>query len=398
MMLGGTIGSVVGMCTISLLRCHRCTMWLASSHPWNPRSNGSFFKYCTYISEQKLKEENKKLVESLNRLCVDITKIRRLKSWVLVQDVSYVDETANMLKEMGASRTIIASILEHCPEAVLHAPADINARRNLWQLLCPDEKELVQVIARFPESFFSFWHQENQKANIEYFQELGFKNRIIIKLLSSSPHVFCNMVEKNQLVIETLQEQYLNLGGSHADVKIWLLKLLTQNPFILSKSVETVKSNLEFLRNVGFTDSELLHLLSKLKGFLFNLGPDNMENAISFSKNIFKCSHEELKQLVLKCPAMLYYPVPVLKERFECLMKEGISLEQIKMTPTVLELTPQIVQYRIKKLSVLGYSFKNQNLESLTGTKKEFEDKYGKIQMTKTRPLFNPVAPLKIED
>ncbi|KAK2539604.1 Mterf2 [Columba guinea] len=42
----------------------------------------------------------------------------------------------------------------------------------------------------------------------------------------------------------------------------------------------------------------------------------------------------------------------------------------------VLELTTQIVQYRIKKLSALGYDIKSGTLESLNGTKKDFEANY----------------------
>ena len=79
-------------------------------------------------------------------------------------------------------------------------------------------------------------------------------------------------------------------------------------------------------------------------------------------------------------------------------MKEGISIAQIRETPMVLELTPQIVQYRIQKLSSLGYGIKDGHLANLNGTKKEFEANFGKIQAKKRRPLFNPVAPLNVEE
>ncbi|KAI1239215.1 hypothetical protein IHE44_0012329 [Lamprotornis superbus] len=69
----------------------------------------------------------------------------------------------------------------------------------------------------------------------------------------------------------------------------------------------------------------------------------------------------------------------ILEERLEGLLKEGISIAQIRETPMVLELTTQIVQYRIKKLSALGYDIKSGNLESLNGTRKDFEVTYGLI-------------------
>ncbi|KFO73698.1 hypothetical protein N303_09769, partial [Cuculus canorus] len=358
----------------------------------------SFPMHSTYTTDTKSREENKKTIESLYSLSVDIKKIRRLKEWVLLQEVAYVKEIAGVLQEMGADETAVANVLERCPEAILHTPAEVNSQRALWQLVCQNEKQLIKLIEQFPESFFTIEHHENQKANILFFQELGLKNNIITRFLTSAPNIFYNPVEKNKTMIETLQRNYLSLGGSDANMKIWILKLLSQNPFILLNSSTAIQENLEFLQKNGFTDQEVLHLLSKLKGFIFQLTPATMQKSMLFSKNVFKCNDQDLKQLVLTCPALLYYSVPVLEERLEGLLKEGISVAQIRETPMVLELTTQIIQYRIKKLSALGYDIKSGTLESLNGTKKDFEVSYGKIQSKKERPIFNPVAPISIED
>ncbi|NXV75049.1 MTEF2 factor, partial [Atlantisia rogersi] len=352
----------------------------------------------SYTNDTKSREENKKTIESLYRLAVDIRKIRRLKEWVLLQDVAYVQEIAGILQEMGADESTVASVLERCPEAVLRTPAEINSQRALWQSVCQNEKQLIKLIEQFPESFFTTKYHENQKANIRFFQELGLKNNIITRFLTSAHSIFYNPVEKTKSVIETLQRNYLSLGGSDANMKIWILKLLSQNPFILLNTPTSMQENLEFLQKNGFTDNEILQLLSKLKGFIFQLTPTTMQKSMLFSKNIFKCSDQDLKELVLKCPALLYYSAPVLEERLEGLLREGVSLAQIRETPMVLELTTQIVQYRIKKLSALGYDIKSGTLESLNGTKKDFEVNYGKMQSKKERPIFNPVAPINIED
>ncbi|NXI55550.1 MTEF2 factor, partial [Chloroceryle aenea] len=351
-----------------------------------------------YTTDSKSREENKKTLENLYKLSVDIKKIRRVKEWVLLQDVAYVKEIAGILQEMGADETTVANILERCPEAILHTPAEINSQRALWQLVCQNERQLIKLVEQFPESFFTIEYHENQKANILFFQELGLKNNIITRFLTSAPSIFYNPVEKNKNVIETLQRNYLSLGGSDANMKIWILKLLSQNPFILLNTYTAIQESLEFLQKNDFTDHEVLQLLSQLKGFIFQLTPATMQKSMLFSKRIFQCSDQELKQLVLKCPALLYYSVPVLEERLEGLLKEGISVAQIRDTPMVLELTTQIVQYRLKKLSALGYDIKNGSLENLNGTKKDFEANYGKIQSKAARPIFNPVAPIHIED
>ncbi|XP_008936607.1 PREDICTED: mTERF domain-containing protein 3, mitochondrial [Merops nubicus] len=384
--------------TLLLARTQYCNPGVNFSSAWTLVANRSCLLHSTFTTDTKSRDENKKTVESLYRLSVDVKKIRRLKEWVLLQDVAYVKEIASILQEMGADETTVANILERCPEAILHAPTEINYQRALWQLVCQNEKQLIKLVEQFPESFFTTKYQENQKANILFFQELGLKNNIITRFLTSASSIFHNPVEKNKNVIETLQRNYLSLGGSDANMKIWILKLLSQNPFILLNSPTVIQENLEFLQKNDFTDHEVLQLLSKLKGFIFQLTVTTMQKSLLFSKNVFKCSDQELKQLVLKCPALLYYSVPVLEERLEGLLKEGISVAQIRETPMVLELTTQIVQYRIKKLSALGYDIKSGTLKSLNGTKKDFEVNYGKIQSKKERPIFNPVAPIHIED
>ncbi|KAL9853951.1 transcription termination factor 2, mitochondrial isoform 1-T1 [Geothlypis trichas] len=397
-MLRGVAHSAKETFTLLLTKSPSSNTGLKFLSAWPDVANRSFLIHSNYTTDTKSREENKKTLENLYSLSVDITKIRRLKEWVLLQDVAYVKEIAGILQEMGADETTVASIIERCPEAILHTPAEINSQRALWQLVCQNEKQLIKLIEQFPESFFTTEYQQNQKANILFFQELGLKNNIITRFLTSAPNIFYNPVEQNKNVIETLQRNYLNLGGSEANMKIWILKLLSQNPFILLNTSTAIQENLEFLQKNYFTDQEVLQLLSKLKGFIFQLNSTTMQKSMLFSKNIFKCSDQELKQLVLKCPALLYYSVTVLEERLEGLLKEGISIAQIRETPMVLELTTQIVQYRIKKLSALGYDIKSGNLESLNGTKKDFEVTYGKIQSKKERPVFNPVAPLHIED
>lgn len=386
-----------GMLWKLLGRCQPCRLCafrrMLSASQYRP-----VLAYFPYTTDNRSNKENKRTVEKLYKFSVDIRKIRRLKGWVLLEDETYVEEIANILQQLGADETAVASILERCPEAIVCSPTAVNTQRGIWQLVCKNEEELVKLIQQFPESFFTVKDQENRKLNIQFFQELGLKNVVISRFLTTASNVFHNPVEKNKQMISILQESYLNLGGSEANMKVWLLKLLSQNPFILLNSSVAIGETLEFLQEQGFTNSEILQLVSKLKGFLFQLCPRNIQTSISFSKNAFKCSDHDLKQLVLKCPALLYYSVPVLKERIQVLLKEGISIAQIRETPMVLELTPQIVQYRIRKLNSLGYRIKDGHLANLNGTRKEFEASFDKIQAKKGRPLFNPVAPLNVEE
>ncbi|XP_037538675.1 transcription termination factor 2, mitochondrial [Nematolebias whitei] len=371
---------------VSTSLCLRCQH--ATALPLNLRR-------CVTVSSG----ENQQTVEALSELYVDIQKVRKLKGWVLYQSPTYTKEVASLLKDMGASGPIIAHILAIHPEAVLCSPEQMQTQRELWMSVCPNQNELVSIIEKFPASFFtSSSHHDNQRNNIVYLQSLNLNKRVISKLMASAPQSFSRPVEQNRVMVCSLQRAYKELGGDEDNMKIWLQKLLTQNPFVFFKPTEVLRQNLAFLRERGFSTAELLHLLSKLKGFVTELNPDSMHRTLTFSQETIGCSEEELREIILKCPALLYYPHGTLSDRFKGLLSTGISMPQIMETPTVLELTPQIVSYRIQRLKAHGYDIKTGSLDAINGTKKDFEMSLGKLQLRRERPLFNPVAPLKGDD
>lgn len=342
--------------------------------------------------------ENTSTIAALYKLSVDIRKIRKLKGWVLCQSPVYVMEMVALLRTLGVSDPLIAEVIERHPEAILCPPEHLEAQKELWMSICASHRDLVGIIEKFPSSFFiSSYHIDHQRPNIVFFQNLGLNNRVIAKLMASTPQNFRRPVEQNEEMVQALQNTYMELGGNDTNMKVWLQKLLSQNPYVLMKPPEAMRNNLQFLQEWGFSSSELLQLLSKLKGFVTELHPESMVLSLSYSQEMLACSEAELRQIVLLCPALLYYSVPVLTDRFTCLLSAGISLQQIMQTPTVLELTTQIVQYRIQKLRSYGHDIKTGSLEVLNGTKKDFEMSCGKLHLRGERPLFNPVAPLRTD-
>lgn len=345
------------------------------------------------------RQENQQTVDSLYELSVDIRKVRKFKGWILSENSTYVSETADLLRDMGADTPIIARILETHPEAILCLPEDVAAQRDLWVSVCPNKRELMSIIEKFPASFFTVSHHSNQRDNILYLQSLRLSKRIIGKLMASAPQSFSRPVELNKQVIHTLRETYLDLGGDEGNLRLWLQKLLSQNPYILLRPAEAWRDSLGFLREQGFTTEELLDLVSRLRASIAELQPESMQQALSYVEDALACSKDELRQIVIRCPAILHYTLPTLVWRFQGLMDAGLSMEQVKESPNVLELTTQIVLYRIQKLASYGYDVRSGSLDVIVGTKKDFEMSYGKLQLRQQRPLFNPVAPLRcVED
>lgn len=121
-----------------------------------------------------------------------------------------------------------------------------------------------------------------------------------------------------------------------------------------------------------------------------------MQQALAYIEGALACSKDELEQIVIRCPTIWYYSLPTLAGRFQGLMDVGVSMEQVKESPNILELTTQIVLYRIQKLASYGYDVRSGSMDVIVGTKKDFEMSYGKLHRRQQRPLFNPVAPPQI--
>ncbi|XP_038137247.1 transcription termination factor 2, mitochondrial-like [Cyprinodon tularosa] len=354
-----------------------------------------FASLTSTVASHNKREENQSTVDSLYELSVDVRKIRKLKGWVLSETTVYVSDTAALLRDMGADTAAIAHILETHPEAVLIPPEDVVAQRDLWGSVCSNQRALLSIVEKFPASFFSVSHHSNQQANILYLQSLRLNKKIISKLMASAPQSFSQPVERNQEVIHTLRETYLDLGGDEANLRVWLQKLLSQNPYILLRPAEAWRDSLGFLREQGFTTEELLNLVSSLRASISELKPEAMQQALAYVQGALSCSDDELKQVVIRCPAVLYYSLPTLAGRFQGLLDAGLSVRQVKESPNVLELTTQIVLYRIQKLASYGYDVCSGSLDVIVGTKKDFEMSYAKLNLRQQRPLFNPVAPLR---
>ncbi|XP_058481152.1 transcription termination factor 2, mitochondrial-like [Solea solea] len=327
--------------------------------------------------------ENQHTVNSLYELSVDIQKIRKSKGWVLSESSAFVSETANLLRDMGADGTVIARVLEAHPEAVLCPPQEVAAQRDLWASVCPGKQDLMSIVEKFPASFFALTHRSNQRANILFFRNLRLSKQIIGELMASMPQCFSRPMEHNQKVLHTLRDTYLDLGGDEANVHIWLQTLLGQNPRILLWPVRSWTDSLSFLRAQGFSSEELLSLVSSLGASVAELRPENMWLAIAFIQSALDCSTDELKKIVIFCPAILHYSLPILLTRFQALMDNNMSTQQVKESPNVLELNTQIILYRIQKLASYGFDVRSGSLDVLVGTKKDFEKKCVKLNLTR---------------
>ncbi|XP_068611214.1 transcription termination factor 2, mitochondrial [Brachionichthys hirsutus] len=331
--------------------------------------------------------ENRHTVDSLGALSVDVRKIRESKGWILSESSAFVAETADLLRDMGADTPAVVRILEAHPEAVLCRPEEISVQRDLWESVCPDKLELLRIVEKFPATFFTLTHHGNQRANILYLQSLWLGDRIIGELMGSAPQSLSRPVERNKEAIHALRETYLDLGGDEVNLHLWLRTLFGQNPGVLLQPAEAWRDGLGFLRQRGFTAPELLSLASNLRASVAELKPHDMQQALAFVEEAFACTQDELKRVAIRCPAILRCSFPALVGRFQALSDAGVSAEQVKESPGVLELPTHILLHRVQKMAACDYDVRFGSLDVLLGTREDFEMKYWKLQLRQQRLL-----------
>ncbi|KAG5830848.1 hypothetical protein ANANG_G00314910 [Anguilla anguilla] len=116
-------------------------------------------------------------------------------------------------------------------------------------------------------------------------------------------------------------------------MRIWLQKLLSQNPFVLMKPPDALRDNLGFLQDRGFRPAELLQLISKLKGFFSELSAGSMGRPWPTRGDVLRCSDGELREAVLRCPALLYYPCPCWRTGFRAFWALGSACARYRPRP-----------------------------------------------------------------
>lgn len=362
--------------------CHRLKLPLTPAAP------------LSRVTSSSARPENPHTLDALRQLSVDIGKVREFKSWVLSESSAYVSQNASALRDMGADPAAVASILQSHPEAILIRPRDLEAQKELWMSVF-SEHELVRVIERFPAAFFMTRGRENQRANVRYLQGLGVCRRVVGKVMASAPQSFSQPLQRNKEVVHSLRETYLELGGDECDLSVWLQKLLGLNPYVLLWPAAAWRDGLCFLTDQGFTKEEILSLVSSLRASIAELQPEAMRQTLSFIEQALDCSRDELKHVVVCCPGILSCCVPVLVERFYGLMDLGVSAEQMKECPAVLEMSTQMVQYRAQKLSSCGYDVRGGTLDMIVGTKRDFDMICGALQQRQRQPSASPDTPLR---
>ncbi|XP_018605829.1 transcription termination factor 1a, mitochondrial isoform X2 [Scleropages formosus] len=327
--------------------------------------------------------QNRSLLESLVMLGVDVKMVQRRQPGVLKRSFTNEQGLASFLQCKGASREVVASIISRFPRAISRSEEHLQERWQLWRQIFLSDGEIVNILARSPESFFRSSDNSNLERNIIFLGSLGLSSKDLCRLLTTAPRTFSNSLELNRQMVELLKDVCLSLGGN--DPEHFVKAVLSRNLYILIRSTKRIKANIEFLQNtLALSNGKLLELLQGQGAVILSLSNGYlMKNFKGIQQKLLShgCGKDDVKKLVTKYPPVLYISQENLKDKINCLQKGGVSMTQIIKKPKVLEFSIKNLTKRLQILKDIGYDFQKNGIGILDSSQRRFDAKLQRLSV-----------------
>ncbi|XP_026204603.1 transcription termination factor 1a, mitochondrial [Anabas testudineus] len=331
--------------------------------------------------KRSVNPENESLLENLNLMGVDVKMARKRQPGVFRKAITNEQGLAQFLKNKGASNEVIASIISRYPRAITRSVEHLEQRWKVLRNFFRFDEEIVSILARSPESFFRSSDNRNLEKNITFLTSLGLNTKDLHRLLTTAPRTFSNRVELNKQMVMFLEEICVELGDSNP--QLFAKTVISKNVYILIRSIERVKKNIENLKAfLNLSDPELLAFLQGTGAAILDLSNEYLKknfNNIQQQMTSLGCGKADINKLIITYPLVLYTRSNTMTTKLDCLLKGGITIKQIIEKPKVLEYSAQNIMGRLEELQKVGYDFQKNGISILDSSQKRFFAKLKKL-------------------
>lgn len=322
-------------------------------------------------------------MENLSLLGVDVRMARQRQPGVLRKVFTNEQGVATFLQSKGASRKVIASVITRYPRAITRSVEHLEKRWMLWRNIFVSDEEIVNILDRSPESFFRSSDNDNLEKNIDFLSSLGLHSRDLHRLLTTAPRTFSNSVELNKQMVECLEDICVELGGDNPEH--FAKTLISKNLYILIRSTKRVKTNIDHLKKyLKLPDHELLALIQGPGAEILDLSNEYLKNNfMSLQKNMLLhgSKKSDVKKLIMNFPMVLYIGPDTLSSKLACLVRSGITINQIVERPRVLDYSTVNIMAKIEELKRVGYDFHKNGIGILDLSRKRFDAKMERLSL-----------------
>lgn len=331
--------------------------------------------------KKEVNKENVSLLESLCLLGVDVNMARKRQPGVFRKNSTNEQGVIQFLQSKGASNKVIASIISRYPRAITRSDSHLNQRWQLWRKIFSTDDEIVNTLNRSPESFFRSSDNGNLEMNIAFLTSLGIHSKDLYRLLATAPRTFSNSLELNKQMVKCLEDICVELGGQNPEQ--FAKSVISRNPYIFIRSTKSISKNINTLRtSLNMSNIELLDLLQGYGVEILDLSNEYLKKNIkSLQRKMASlgCNKSDFKKMIINSPGVLYIGSNTLSSKLDCLLKGGITMNQLLQKGKVLELSTKNITGRLEELQKVGYDFNKNSISILDCSQKRFVAKMEKL-------------------
>ncbi|XP_073438073.1 transcription termination factor 1, mitochondrial [Dendrobates tinctorius] len=331
--------------------------------------------------EAKVPIENLDLVTSLEKMGVDLTRVRKRHAVLLKKTSTHEQNLKHFLTEKGADAKMVASIISRYPQAITRDLDVLEKMWNVWKRVLESDATILSVAQRSPESFFRTSNTGNLAKNIRYLQSLGLPPKVLSQLMVKSPRTFANSVDLNKQNVEYLLRLCTMLGGK--DPREFVRELISRNIYILTKSTNRIQNNIEKIKSLMKLDDRALLLWIQGDGapivsLSYTYFENNYRNAQAILLSL-GCTEVEISLYIFTCPKLLLVTPTIFANKIKLLMQCGVDVKEILNNPNILAFHINNLKSRIKQLKDSGYDFRSSGLGVLQLGQAKFNSKLERL-------------------
>ncbi|XP_077124328.1 transcription termination factor 1, mitochondrial isoform X1 [Ranitomeya variabilis] len=332
--------------------------------------------------EAKVPIENLDLVTSLEKMGVDLTRVRKRHAVLLKKTSTHEQNLKQFLTEKGADAKMVASIISRYPQAITRDLGVLEKMWNVWKGVLESDVTILSVAQRSPESFFRTSNTGNLAKNIRYLQSLGLPPKVLSQLMVKSPRTFANSVDLNKQNVEYLLGLCTKLGGK--DPREFVRDLISRNIYILTKSTNRIQNNIEKIKSLMKLDDRALLLWIQGDGSpIVTLSYTYFENNYRNAQEVLLslgCTEAEISLYIFTCPKLLLVTPTMFANKIKLLMQCGVDVKEILNNPNILAFHINNIKSRIKQLKDSGYDFRSSGLGVLLLGQAKFTSKLERLR------------------